>query len=82
MLSDDFKKLAKLKGDLNAVDVRISLAKRNLTESKQMLSPSLLALYKERARLEAEIAELGNPPDFTPNPGGSTPTPAAALFCA
>lgn len=82
MLSDDYKKLNKLKGDLRATDVRISLAKRNLTESKQMLSPALLSLYKEKARIEGEIAALGNPPDFTPNPGGSTPTPAAALACA
>lgn len=82
MLAEDFAKLKKLKSDLAVCNARIILAKRNLGDAKQMLSPSLLSLYKEKARLEAQIAELGEPPDFTPSPAGCAPVPPAALYCA
>ena len=82
MFTIDPKELAALKTELRSVTNRIKVAELSISQDKQLLSVTLLNLHKRKKELEQAISEFPEPPDFTPNPRGSTPTPAAALICA
>jgi hypothetical protein len=79
-LFTDQDELRKLKQKKQVIESRIKLCKANLSSKNQITSHTMLELVREDARLAHLIAAY-IPYDFTPNPGGSTPAPAAALFC-
>lgn len=70
--------LDQLKAQKKVIESRIALTKCNLTPKQQTASPTLLALVREDVALAHLIANW-TPHDFTPNPGGTSGTPTAAL---